>query len=110
MSHGSRLVMWLVGVGLMIAGGVGLSQAVAADDGEASPTQQPAVHVTRSNVSSTSSAATSSSSSGGPSHAKLEQKLNEILANQQEILKRFDAVMEELRVIKVRTTIAASRS
>ena len=34
----------------------------------------------------------------------IEQKLANILANQELILKRFDEVMEELRVIKVRAT------
>lgn len=36
--------------------------------------------------------------------ASIEKKLDQILANQQAILSRFDAVMEELRIIKVRAT------
>ena len=36
--------------------------------------------------------------------ATLEKKLDEILQNQQALLKKFDAVMEELRIIKVRAT------
>jgi len=44
----------------------------------------------------------SKSSSGGPS-ASVDQKLDEILANQKAILQKFDAIMEELRIIKVRT-------
>ena len=35
----------------------------------------------------------------------IEKKLDEILANQQTILQRFDQVMEELRIIKVRATL-----
>ncbi len=35
----------------------------------------------------------------------VEQKLDQILQNQQEILQRFDAIMEELRIIKIRATI-----
>ena len=34
----------------------------------------------------------------------IDKKLDQILANQQTILSRFDAVMEELRIIKVRST------
>lgn len=34
----------------------------------------------------------------------LDKKLDEILANQQSILQKLDAVMEELRIIKVRAT------
>lgn len=36
---------------------------------------------------------------------ELQRKLDEVLANQASILGRFDAVMEELRIIKVRATI-----
>lgn len=36
----------------------------------------------------------------------LDKKLNEILAAQQTILQKLDAVMEELRIIKVRATLA----
>ena len=32
------------------------------------------------------------------------KKLDKVIEAQQEILKRFDAVMEELRVIKIRST------
>ena len=42
--------------------------------------------------------------SAGMSTAAIEKKLDQILANQQTILLRFDAVMEELRIIKVRAT------
>ena len=31
-------------------------------------------------------------------------KLDQVIKNQQEMFKRFDAVMEELRVVKVRAT------
>jgi len=36
--------------------------------------------------------------------AVLEKKLNQVLANQQTILQKLDAMMEELRIIKVRAT------
>lgn len=37
-------------------------------------------------------------------NVKILQKLDQILANQEAILKRFDDVMEELRIVKVRAT------
>ena len=43
--------------------------------------------------------------SGSASTSALEKKLDRILANQETILQRFDQVMEELRIIKVRATI-----
>lgn len=36
---------------------------------------------------------------------RLEEKLDQVLANQQTILQRFDQVMEELRIVKVRATV-----
>lgn len=36
--------------------------------------------------------------------AKIMRKLNEVLANQAEILKQFDEVKQELAVIKIRAT------
>lgn len=36
---------------------------------------------------------------------RLEKKLAEVLANQQTILQKFDEIMEELRIIKVRASI-----
>ena len=40
----------------------------------------------------------------GGKEAKILSKLDEILANQHTILQKFDAIMEELRIIKVRAT------
>ena len=37
--------------------------------------------------------------------AKLEERLNDILDHQQQILKRLDDVMEELRIVKIRATV-----
>ena len=37
--------------------------------------------------------------------SRLQSKLDQVLDNQQTILKKFDAVMDELRIIKVRATI-----
>ena len=54
-------------------------------------------------------APTNSSASATADQAKLQRKLDEILTTQQEILKKLDeqhaAVMEELRIVKVRATI-----
>jgi len=35
---------------------------------------------------------------------RLEDKLEKVLANQQAILQKFDAIQEELRIIKVRAS------
>lgn len=36
---------------------------------------------------------------------KVEAKLNDILARQEQILQRLDQVMEELRIVKIRATV-----
>lgn len=42
--------------------------------------------------------------------ARMQEKLDTILATQQTILQRFDAVLEELRIIKVRSASAGGGS
>ena len=38
-------------------------------------------------------------------HAKIiDEKLNQVLANQQAVLEKFEAIKQELRIIKVRAT------
>ena len=37
--------------------------------------------------------------------ATLEAKLDQILQNQEQIFQRFDQVMEELRIVKIRATL-----
>ena len=39
---------------------------------------------------------------------KLDKKLDQILQNQQTILQKFDVIMDELRIIKVRATLRNS--
>jgi hypothetical protein len=51
--------------------------------------------------SSSRSSRASKASDGG----KTEEKLNEILENQQKILKRLDEVMEELKIVKIRASV-----
>ena len=59
---------------------------------------------TRSSVTSAEQSSQSDQSKEKDRDAQIERKLDEILSNQQTILQRFDAVMEELRIIKVRST------
>ena len=60
-----------------------------------------------SSKSSRRSRASATKEAGGETSdtAHLEAKLDEILATQQTILSKFDAIMEELRIIKVRATL-----
>ncbi len=51
---------------------------------------------------STRSSGTSASSGGD---AKVEQKLDEILDNQQKLFTRLDQIMEELKIVKIRATL-----
>ncbi len=58
---------------------------------------------TEGRPSRTVSKPASTGSSGGKD-AQILSRLDEILANQRTILEKFDAIMEELRIIKVRAT------
>ena len=60
---------------------------------------------TRSSVTSAEQSSQSDQSKEKDRDAQIERKLDEILSNQQTILQRFDAVMEELRIIKIRATL-----
>lgn len=55
-------------------------------------------------ASATSSRPTTQTSANS-SEKHLEEKLDQILDNQDKILKRFDDVMEELRIVKIRATL-----
>ncbi len=71
----------------------------------ASSADEPSDRASRSRTrSSVASADQSNQSKEKDQNAQIERKLDEILSNQQTILQRFDAVMEELRIIKVRAT------
>ncbi len=64
--------------------------------------------VTAFSATKASTKTSSAGSSAEVSHSdlvQLETKLDQVLANQQTILQKFDAVMEELRIIKVRASI-----
>lgn len=75
-----------------------------------------AEYQTSSSASTAKTAARNTTKSAGadaslPSEAKILKKLDQILANQETILanqesanKRFDAVMEELRIVKIRAS------
>ena len=54
---------------------------------------------------SRSSRASENEETAGKTNAKVAAKLDEILENQQQILKRLDQVMEELKIVKIRATM-----
>ncbi|MBI3011836.1 MAG: hypothetical protein HYY58_05055 [Candidatus Omnitrophica bacterium] len=87
----------LVGIGLVI--GVLSSRLSMGQDTKAQ---------TRPAETTSTTAGTSTGGGAKDKDAQLMKKLDQILANQQTILQKFDEVMEELRIIKVRTTIRTS--
>jgi hypothetical protein len=58
-----------------------------------------------SKSSRSSRAGTSKRGEGDLDASRIESKLDEILSGQEAILNKFDVVMEELRIIKVRATL-----
>ena len=90
-----RRTLFALAAAVVLGGLMGLTADVAGED------------ATRStHTRKTPTASQSAGDSGGEkSDARLESKLDQILANQQTILQRFDQIMEELRIIKVRATL-----
>lgn len=81
-----RMWLWWASVAVLLA--IGVQQAVIAQETTAR----------RSRVPSAGAAAS------GPEFARLEKRLDEIAATQAQILQKFDVVMQELRIIKIRAT------
>ena len=79
-----------VGVGML----VGAAVVWSASDGEES-----------SRSSRAPRAAASNERESALKTSAIEAKLDEILSGQEAILGKFDAVMEELRIIKIRSTL-----
>ena len=88
-----RVSRWLLPVGLVMVS-AGLTVALRAEEA-----------LNTSSRSSRSSSASSRASTGGSGAKVLEGKLNEVLDNQQKILKRLDEVMAELQIVKIRATM-----
>jgi len=91
-----QAVRWVLGIGLSLS--LLWSYAMAEEDAASS--------------SSRSTRRTAAKTAGGMVESKIERQLSEILKNQEKILEnqatifqRFDAVMEELRIVKVRSLI-----
>ena len=87
--HGAWV--WLIGLGI----GLGICCSLAVKS-----TAEEAVKATRSVLGGATAGGSSSNKDAG-----LERKLDQIIANQENMLQRFDQVMEELRIIKVRATL-----
>ena len=80
------------------------SRASAADTEDASRSSRSS----RSSVKSTGA-----KPSPGDQRAELvhlDEKLDRVLANQDQILKKFDEVLEELRIVKVRASLRGGGS
>ena len=86
-ARGGRLVA--AGVGLL-CGLTLLGQAVSAERS--------------SRAAKSKTAAATASSDQADDHA-VKQKLDELAAGQDKILKRLDEIMEELKVVKIRATL-----
>lgn len=89
----------VVGVGLAMGGlaSVVLSQEPSMRDRPLTRSSRPARAATAPSLPA--------EASDERSFDRLEDKLDRVLANQEAILKKFEQVMEELRIIKVRATI-----
>lgn len=80
--------------------------AWAADDEQSAETQSTASTTARRSRSSRTAAGKSAQATEQTIDEKLlNEKLDQILENQEQILKRIDDVMAELQIVKVRATV-----
>ena len=80
--------------------GTGLSRA----EEEAVPTHSSrSAHPAAASQSSDTDRSTRTSETGGA--ARIEAKIDQLLANQERILARLDDVMKELQIVKIRATV-----
>ena len=70
---------------------------------EAVPTRSSRATQPAGGRSSETARSTRTSETGGA--ARIEAKIDQVLANQERILARLDEVMEELKVVKIRATV-----
>jgi len=83
-----RLALAAVGLGLGLAGVFSGGGASAQESANKTTTARGiSVHVDEEEIK------------------RLEEKLDQVLANQTKILEQFDVVKEELRIIKIRATL-----
>lgn len=89
--HGAHVFLALAG--LLIGFGMGAGWVTFAEEA--------------ADRSATSTAAKRSSTSAKSTgrDSQVEHKLDQLLAGQQTILKQFDAVLEELRIVKIRCSL-----
>jgi hypothetical protein len=65
----------------------------------------PTSSSSRSSASRTSTTSRSTRASETGREARIEEKLDQILANQDRMFAKLDEVMEELKIVKIRATV-----
>jgi hypothetical protein len=81
---------------------LGTAPSRAAEEGDI-PTRSTRPGTTRAVRSADTSRSTRTSDEGR--EARIETKLDQVLANQETILAKMDQMMEELKIIKIRATV-----
>ena len=97
-----------IGGGLLLLAIMGIAVWPATVSAEDEASDRSTRSSTTTAGPATRSAKPAATASSNNPNAKLEAKLDQILANQEQIFRRFDEVMEELRIVKVRATLRGS--
>ena len=105
----SRLFVWRctwnVSCAALLLGASLWTQAVRAGEGDDVATQSATTTARRNRSPRASAGKPEQTAEQKIDQKALEKKLDQILENQQKILKRFDEVMAELQIVKTRATI-----
>ena len=73
--------------------------------GRAATDEEAPTSSSRSSASRTSTTSRSTRASETGREARIEEKLDQILANQDRMFAKLDEVMEELKIVKIRATV-----
>ena len=96
-------MVWLALLcGIALWGSAGIGRAATDED---APTSSSRSSAGRTSTSPSADASRSTRASDTGREAKIEAKLDQILANQDRMFAKLDEVMEELKIVKIRATL-----
>lgn len=88
--------------GIALWGSAGIGRAATDED---VPTSSSRSSASRTSTSRSAEAGRSTRTSATGREARIEEKLDQILANQDRLFAKLDEVMEELKIVKIRATL-----
>ena len=103
MSRSISSIAWLaILCGSVLWGSAGSSRAATEEE---VPTRSSHSTATRTSTSRSADSTRSTRTSETGREARIEAKLDQILANQDQMFAKLDQIIEELKIVKIRATV-----